>query len=205
MLTCVMSDVTLFRSYESFINQAPDCTIVQVVRATTARPGLFKSVDIEDHGIKLSYIDAGLGCNNPTARMLDKSKLIFLDQPVGSIISVGTGQTQAASIPTPSRIERILLNNTARATESIVTNCERTAQEIQGRFQNVPGVYFRFNVEQGLQNIDMADLGKLSVVAAHTMQYNQRAEVSSNMKLAAQATACGSEPITAAQIGMRKI
>jgi predicted acylesterase/phospholipase RssA len=199
-----MGNVTLFRSYECLAHPAPDCTIVQAVRATTARPGLFKSVDINDHGIRLSYIDSGLGCNNPTARMLDEAKLIFPDQHVGCIISVGTGQTQPASIPASGRLERILPNNTPKALTSIATDCERTAQEVQVRFRHTPGVYFRFNVEQGLQDTDMADLKKIPEVAAHARHYNQLVEVELKLKHAAQATVSASELITTAELGANK-
>lgn len=193
---------TLFRSYESAINRAPDCTIVQAVRATTARPGIFKPVEIDDHGIKLSYVDGGLGCNNPTARMLDEVKLIFPHRHAQSIISLGTGQIHPASVPNPGLIQRVLPTQATEAMERIATDCERTSQEIDKRFQHVPGVYFRFNVDQGLQDIQHSDFGELPEVAAHTMNHHQKADVNLMLDRATTVAIEGKEMVATEQLGM---
>jgi hypothetical protein len=195
---------TLFRSYESSNNRAPDCTIVEAVRATTARPGLFKPVDIEEHGIKLPFVDGGLGCNNPTACMLDEAKLIFPDRYVGCIISVGTGQSETASVPIPAWMPRGLTDTAIEAMGRIATDCERIAQDMYIRFQGTSSVYFRFNVEQGLQRIGMSDLNRLSEVVAHTRQYSQQAEVNWKFTSAAVAAALGNELVATDQLGQYK-
>jgi hypothetical protein len=42
------------------------------------------------------------------------------------------------------------------------TDCERVAQEMSVRFQDTPGIYFRFCIEKGMQDVGMADWEKLS-------------------------------------------
>ncbi|KAG8722151.1 hypothetical protein FRC09_006729 [Ceratobasidium sp. 395] len=192
--------VILFRSYISSENQAPDCTIIQAVRATTAHPGLFKPANIEDRGITLSFIDAGLGCNNPAARMLDEAKLVFQNQHVGCVISVGTGQTQPPSLPAYKRISRVLSDDSAQALQRIATDCEQTAQQLQVRFRDTPNTYFRFNIEQGLQDIGAADLRKLPEVVAHARNNNQLVEVSTKLNNAAKAAVSGGALVPVAQI-----
>jgi patatin-like phospholipase/acyl hydrolase len=192
---------TLFRSYESLHNRAPDCTIVEAVRATTARPGVFKPVNIEDHGVQLPYIDGGLGCNNPTACMLDEAKLIFPDRYAGCVISVGTGQSETASVPIPGWIQRVLTDTAIKAMKSIATDCDRVAQDMYSRFQDTSSVYFRFNVEQGLQRIGMSDFNRLSEVVAHTRQYNKQAEVNWKLNSAAVAAALGNELVATDRLG----
>ncbi|KAG9125347.1 hypothetical protein FRC07_007990 [Ceratobasidium sp. 392] len=187
-----MRGVTLFRSYLSSENQAPDCTVVQAVRATTARPGLFKPAKIDHHSVPLLFVDAGLGCNNPAAHMLDEAKLVFrADQRVGCIISVGTGQTQPASMPAYKRIGWAISNDSARALQMIATDCEETAQRLQVRFSETPNVYFRFNIEQGLQNTGITEFEKLPEVVAHTRHNHQLVEVSAKLREAAKAAALG--------------
>ncbi|KAF8609875.1 FabD/lysophospholipase-like protein [Ceratobasidium sp. AG-I] len=194
---------TLFRSYESTKNRAPDCTIVQAARATTAKPGIFKPVEIVDHGVRLSYIDGGLGCNNPTARMLDEAEFVFPSQHAQSIISLGTGQTHPSSIPSPSLIQRVLPTQATEAMEGIATDCERTSQEIHTRFQHVPGVYFRFNVGQGLQDIQHSELEKLPKVAAHTISHHQKVSVGSMLNQAVIATVEGKALVATEQLSGR--
>jgi hypothetical protein len=50
-------------------------------------------------------------------------------------------------------------------------DCEKPAQEIDQRFQGTTNIYFRLNVEQGLQSIELAKLESLNEVIAHTEQY----------------------------------
>ncbi|KAG9121121.1 hypothetical protein FRC07_003053, partial [Ceratobasidium sp. 392] len=182
-------------------NEAPDCTIVQAVRATTARPGLFKPTDISENNIKLSFADAGLGCNNPTEHMLDEAMLVFPGRHVGCIISVGTGQAQPASIPKSRRISWNSSKESTLALEKIATNCEQTAQLVEKRFRGGPDIYFRFNVEQGLQDMGMAELKRLPEVAAHARHYNQLVEVKSKLNSAAHATVSADALVPVAQLG----
>ncbi|KAG9102634.1 hypothetical protein FRC06_001587, partial [Ceratobasidium sp. 370] len=132
--------------------------------------------------------------------MLDEARLVFPKRQVGCIISVGTGQTQLASIPATRRIGWTSFNNSIRNFQRIATDCEETAQQLQARFRDTPGVYFRFNVAQGLQDTGMTELGKLPEVAAHTLQNNQLVEVNTKLKDAAKAAVSGGALIPTAQL-----
>ncbi|KAG8746921.1 hypothetical protein FRC10_003092 [Ceratobasidium sp. 414] len=195
-----VGDITLFRSYRSWRNEAPDCTIIQAVRATTARPGLFKPVEIEENHIKLPFADAGLGCNNPTALMLEEVSSIFPEREVGCVISVGTGQAQVVSIPKSRRISWNSSKDSIMALQRIATDCEQTAQVIEKRFLDTPNIYFRFNVEQGLQDTGMAELGRLPEIAAHARHYNQI--IDSKLKRAVHAVVSADALVPAAQLGI---
>ncbi|QRV99875.1 nephrocystin-3 protein [Ceratobasidium sp. AG-Ba] len=186
-----MRGVTLFRSYKYWENEAPDCSIVQAVRATTAQFGLFKPVDIFHHGVKLSFVDSSFGSNNPAAHMLDEAKSIFPGRDVGCIISVGTGQTIAADSPASRRIGWSSSNEVVQTLQRIATDSEKTSQELQVRFKDTPGVYFRFNVEQGLQDTNATDPTSLPQVAAHTMHHNQLVEVKAKLQEAVKAAVSG--------------
>lgn len=59
--------------------------------------------------------------------------------------------------------------------------CERVAQEMSVPFASTPGIYFRFNVDQGLQNIGPLDWEKTSEVMVHTRTYLIQSENSGRM------------------------
>lgn len=163
---------THFRTYRSFQNESPNCKIWEAGRATSAAPTFFKRISIADeHGLSLDFIDGGLGCNNPTARILAEAKHIFKDRYISTVVSVGTGQAKTIALPKPGFGQKVLPLDVVSVLKKIATDCERIAQDMAGRFEADPGVYFRFNVDQGLQNVGLGDWEKLNDVAAHTHAY----------------------------------
>lgn len=164
---------TCIRSYRVAANQGPECTIVEAARATTAVPGMFKPKVIDEHGVKMSYVGGGLGCNNPTAQLLAEAEWAFPNQPVACVISVGNGQLHSAHVPDPKRYHPLLPSKLLPVVEAIATDCERTNQELSVRFIHTKGVYFRFNIDQGMQDIGQWDAARLAEVQAHTRMYLQ--------------------------------
>ncbi|KAJ7464155.1 FabD/lysophospholipase-like protein [Mycena latifolia] len=171
----------LFRTYDSPHEPAAACTIWEAARATSAAPTFFKRIEIGPASRAEPFLDGGLGRNNPTGTVLEEAQLLFPNRRVACIVSIGTGQVKAAAIPPPSRFQRVLPLDVIHAMEAIVTDCEATNQEMLKRFVGTPGVYFRFNVEHGLQNIKLGEWERLGEVSAHTKQY--MSEQSVNEKL----------------------
>ncbi|KAG9089257.1 hypothetical protein FS749_001491 [Ceratobasidium sp. UAMH 11750] len=89
------------------------------------------------------------------------------------------------------------------ALQKIATDCEQTAQAIKRRFRDIPGTYFRFNVEQGLQDMGMDELKRLPEIVAHARCYNQTVEIGSKLEKAAHAVAQAPADtlVLAAQLG----
>jgi hypothetical protein len=54
-------------------------------------------------------------------------------------------------------------------------------------FTNSPNTYFRLNVEQGMQGIELSEWEKLANVEAHTIQYMKRKEVDEKLALVVNA------------------
>ncbi|KIJ39617.1 hypothetical protein M422DRAFT_174944, partial [Sphaerobolus stellatus SS14] len=168
----------LFRTYQSPEVNTYNCMIWEAARATSAAPTFFERISIAGPGHpKQSYIDGGLGRNNPTKQMLEEARLIFPDRHVACVISIGTGKLSTISIAKPSFFQRILPSELIRATIAIATDCEAIEQEVAQRFRSVPDFYCRFNVEQGMQSIGLAEFDKMENVIAHTDQYIRREEV----------------------------
>jgi hypothetical protein len=181
----------LFRTYSTPKYETFNCTIWEAARATSAGPNFFKRIVIGDQGSQHPYIGGGMGCNNPIMQVLEEAELIFPSRHVACIISIGTGQPQTTSLPTRSgfqqAFQQVLPLDIMIAMRDMAASCERSAREIATRFQGISNVYFRFNVEQGLQNVGLAQWEKLEYVTAHTEDYLHVMEV--DQKLGAAVTA----------------
>ena len=170
----------LFRTYRAPKHISPNCTIWEAVRATCASPTFFKHMVIDGE----SYVDGGMGCNNPVQQVLQEAELVFPDRHVACIISIGAGQARTISIPKPGWFQRVLPLKVVEAIRKIATDCEESAQVVARRFERTPGIYFRFNVEQGLQEIGLEQWERLDEVRAHTGQYIRMADVDSRLDAA---------------------
>jgi predicted acylesterase/phospholipase RssA len=177
----------LFRTYEAPAHKNPNCTIWEAARATSAAPTFFDRITITELGIGQSFVDGGLGRNNPTAQVLEEANLVFGSRQVACIVSIGTGQALPPGIPPPSVFHRVVPLDVVRALRGIATDCDATAEEISRRFMGTANVYFRFNVEQGLQNVGIAQWERLDEVMAHTGAYMSMAEVDPRLTAVVQA------------------
>ncbi|KAF8579258.1 FabD/lysophospholipase-like protein [Ramaria rubella] len=174
----------LFRTYETPKYPTFNCTIWEAARATSAAPTFFKQIMIGQPGSQEYYIDGGIGCNNPIKQILEEAQVIFPGRTVACVISIGTGQSQTIGIPTPNLFQRVLPLDVIQVLRSISTDCEQSAQEIAQRFQSLPNVYIRFNVEQGLQGVGLSQWERLHEVTTHTGQYIRNVEVNQKLDIA---------------------
>ncbi|CAE6402265.1 unnamed protein product [Rhizoctonia solani] len=181
----------VFRSYQVHANPGPDCTIWEAASACMAHPELFKSVEIGEPPLVESFIDGGLGCNNPLERVLSEVKALYPDRHVASIISIGAGHTRTIQIreirPTMGPFRRILPTDINSVMTGIATESERVAEGMATRFHNIKNVYFRFNVQHGAQNIGLDEWKKLSEIHAHTRAYINNAEAQQKLENASHA------------------
>ncbi|KAJ7830374.1 FabD lysophospholipase-like protein [Mycena leptocephala] len=166
-----MSLPVLFRTYNTTNNPAINCTIWQAGRATSAAPTFFKQIRIGPPGIEEAFVDGGMGQNNPIATLLLEAQVVFPDHQIACIISLGTGQPHTIKIPTPSLLKRLFPLDVIEAIKGIATDCEKQHQLSAHHFDPVPHVYFRFNVERGMQDIQLNQWERLGDVAANTRQY----------------------------------
>ena len=174
-----MNIPVLFRTYHS--REMPfDCKIWEAARATSATPTLFKPIEI---GMAQPFIDGGLGHNNPSRLLLDEAKDLFGNRQIGCLVSIGAGQAEIVSITNPGIFQRIIPTDITNVLKAITTDCEATHESMLGLFANSPNTYFRLNVEQGMQGIDLSEWDKLSKIAAHTFHYLKKKEVDEKLAL----------------------
>ncbi|KAJ7667317.1 acyl transferase/acyl hydrolase/lysophospholipase [Mycena rosella] len=162
----------LFRSYNTPEEPASDCMIWEAARATTAMPDLFKPVEINLSGRKQRYSGGCLGHNNPTSLVLAEARTLYSSNALVLVASIGNGHPETIQIP-KSRSPGDL----AQAMSQIVWDCEKTHEDIAYRFQGLPNTYFRFNVQQGMQELKLRAWEKSSKVSAHTRAYVKTQDV----------------------------
>jgi predicted acylesterase/phospholipase RssA len=173
----------LFRTYPSRETHS-GCKIWEAARATSAAPTFFKRIEI---GRGQPFVDGGLGRNNPSRVVLDEASASFRARSIGCLVSIGTGQAEIISIKKPGFLQQVVPTDVIEALKAISTDCEATHEDMQRLFANSPNTYFRLNVEQGMQGIELSEWEKLAHVEAHTMHYMKRKEVDEKLALVVNA------------------
>ncbi|KAG9119195.1 hypothetical protein FRC07_005926 [Ceratobasidium sp. 392] len=163
----------LLRTYSVIAKALPNCSIWQAARATSAAPSFFKPAMITDVVGPWRFVDGGLGYNNPTKKLLQEVAEQFPDRKVACVLSLGTGQGNVIRVRAAEGIPKPYLWKMRKTLQQIATDCEDTHAKLSGRFQTRTNVYFRFNVDQGLQGVGLEEWKKHGRVQAHTMAYTQ--------------------------------
>ncbi|PVG00806.1 FabD/lysophospholipase-like protein [Serendipita vermifera] len=141
----------LFRNYGVRATSDYNPTLVQTILASCSFPSMFEPVQIGKERYKENFISGALNCPNPTREAITESSGIFGNQaPISVILSLGAGQGNVISLESAASEEerRQLL-------QSVVADNarERTHQELE-RLIHSSGMYFRLNVQKGLENVD---------------------------------------------------
>lgn len=178
-----MEHPRLFRTYRVRENAGVNCEIWEAARATTAAPTFFKRVTIGEEGqFKEEFIDGGVRCNNPADEVLEEAKRVFGDdRMLNCLVSIGTGHPGVIGLSKPDGFQRLLPTELINALKQIATDCEKKSKELISRFQNVNGLYFRFNVSHGLEKVSLEEWKKMAEVKTHTHAYLEDNDVSSSM------------------------
>lgn len=124
------------------------------------------------------FIGAGMGCNNPVQQVLDEAELVFgPKRQVDCILSIGTGQPETIGLREPDAFQKLLLMKIIRVLKALVTESEKAAERLVKSYENVSGVYFRLNVEQGVQGVTLAEWDRLGEVRTNTTAYLNKSHV----------------------------
>lgn len=176
-----METPVLFRSYESG-TRAVDCTIIQACRATSAAETYFPHITIGDQ----VYTDGGLGRNNPVDELVREAKSYYrqkgykVRKPT-CIVSIGTGLMSLINLKEAEQktwwkrmavTERIGLN-VAPILADIVSNCEEAHRRMLETCHNNDEtyLYFRFNVDRGLEKIPLDEYEAAGDIESATANY----------------------------------
>ncbi|PYH40038.1 phospholipase, patatin family protein, partial [Aspergillus saccharolyticus JOP 1030-1] len=162
-------DIVRLRSYP--VPGKPDipATICQAARATSAATTFFDPVSI---GAR-RFADGALGANNPVEEVEREASDIWcretgdLKPLVKCFISIGTGN------PGKKAIEDNLFKFMSKTLPELTTQTEYSESKFIANWRQHYNSkrYFRFNVEQGLQEVGLAEYQDQGLIEAATQGY----------------------------------
>lgn len=116
----------IFRSYYiPGYGPASKCPIWQAARATTAAPTFFKAMEITNPSPAISFVDGGVGYNNPSKLAQQEAKHLWPEIKSSCLVSIGTGRQSSVDMVNPS----------------ILANDIETQRNFFGRLKDfVPGI-----------------------------------------------------------------
>jgi hypothetical protein len=117
-------------------------------------------------------------------------------------LSIGTGQAEIFGIRKPGFFQQILPTDVIDALRKISTDCEAIHEDMTLLFANSPNIYFRINVEQGMQSIKLSEWEKMANVEAHTMLYLKKEEVGQKLALVINSIKSPKAQLMMEQFGM---
>lgn len=144
-------------------------TICDASLATSAATGFFDPVSI---GAR-QFVDGALGANNPVDEVEGEASNIWCSETgdikplVKCFISIGTGN------PGIKTIEDNMLKFLSRTLVDLATDTESTERKFIAKWRQHYDEkrYFRFNVEQGLQGLGLAEYKEQGTIESATDSY----------------------------------
>jgi hypothetical protein len=116
-------------------------------------------------------------------QLVAEAELVFGDtREVACIVSIGTGKPKVTSFKKPAfGLQRILPLDLIEVLKNMATDSEATAAEVAGRYKQCPGVYYRLNVDRGLEDVSLEEWEKLGEVKTHTLEYLNQDDISQSI------------------------
>ncbi|KAK0446050.1 acyl transferase/acyl hydrolase/lysophospholipase [Desarmillaria tabescens] len=172
----------LFRTYDHPKEAPKACKVWEAGRATCAMPVLFKRIEIGPKYRKQPYIDGGMGRNNPAKVVLDEARVLYPAREVACLTSIGTGYPKTIAVTAAKSHRSSSVEAVDEALVMMATDCEGTAQDLAKQYRDTPDVYFRLNVQRGMEQITPEQWDRFSEVGSHTDQYLKDENVEPNVE-----------------------
>ena len=161
--------VTRLRSYTVSNEDTLPATICEAALATSAATRFFDSATIGDQ----HFVDGAFGANNPVEEVEEEAADIWcttsreIKPLVKCFVTLGTGCP--ARVPMDDNIFKFL----SKTLVTLATKPESTERRFMARWSNElkENRLFRFNVEQGLQEVHMTDCSKRGLIESATLDY----------------------------------
>lgn len=175
-----------FRTYKDN-NISDDCAIWEAARASTAAPTFFKAAEISvQPNITETFIDGGMGCNNPTLELCAEAQEVYKNRKIDCIVSLGTGTLSSSELSRPSWWQAKIPIHVVPTLVNIVNDCEKTHDIMFRDFKNNPDTYFRFSVP-GMGDVGLEEWKLLGKIRGKTVAYLNSPEVDPKVNAAVKA------------------
>ncbi|KAJ5640825.1 hypothetical protein N7528_000450 [Penicillium herquei] len=163
--------VTRLRSYSVSNEDTLSPTICEAALATSAATGFFESVQIGNR----QFVDGAFGANNPVEEVEEEASDIWctasreIKPLVKCFLTLGTG------CPANVSMSNNMLQFLSKTLVRLATKPESTERRFMARWSNESkeNRLFRFNVDQGLQDVHMTDYSKRGLMESATHDYLQ--------------------------------
>jgi hypothetical protein len=186
---------TVLRTYLVRSQLPSPITVIDAALASCSVQPDFAPVSSGSGYKKKVYIAAALGANNPVCDVITEAHELFGgDSTVAFLLSLGTGHPGTIPIPPEGTVD---IHQLMR---DMMNDCERRAQEFERRLGRV-GVYFRFSVQQGMQNIHGGQATDPSWIASQTEAYLLDQRTSDNIDALLRTSNAPKKHVTLSQLG----
>ncbi|KAK7499907.1 hypothetical protein BaRGS_00008755 [Batillaria attramentaria] len=169
----------LFRNYnlppESYSKYPGSCTneIWEVIRASTAAPGYYEDFILNNY----VHLDGGVMVNNPTALAIHESRLLWPDESLQCVVSLGTGRYEPNKEVTAPR------GLSLREKISKIVDSATDTEGVHNIMTDLmpPATYFRFNPYLSEElHLDEIREDKLELMQRDTQMYLRKNEYKLN-------------------------
>lgn len=127
-------------------------------------------------GSEQELVGGAMGSGNPSRELSFELQNKFKKNiKIAIILSLGSGNPGTLTMSSSSDA-----NEWAGVLQNMITNNEKVAQEIYQQLGHL-GIYYRFSVEQGLQDLNASRLSDLTWLETQTDVYIQQEEVSQDL------------------------
>ncbi|OJJ80604.1 uncharacterized protein ASPGLDRAFT_38966 [Aspergillus glaucus CBS 516.65] len=179
-ITQETKEIMHLRSYQVPGKDEIPATICQAARATSAATTFFKPVSI---GAR-RFADGALGANNPADEVEREASDVWcggtgdLKPLVKCFISIGTGN------PGKKAMEDNLFKFVSKTLPGLATQTEHTEKNFTAKWRQHYDEkrFFRFNVDQGLQEVGLAEYQVQGLIEAATGGYLDHQAVAFQMR-----------------------
>lgn len=170
-----------YQLLRSYINPFVDthCELWEAARATSAAPLFFEPITFQKSGDV--FVDGVLQLNNPVRELVNEADRIWPGVPISCLVSIGTGCVKVGELnPKVHKMIRTVIQMSMHAENA----AEAFMKEQRGRSLFDEKRYYRFNVEQGIQEVEMDDCddGALNRMKQRTTTYVQGTAISVQME-----------------------
>lgn len=130
------------------------------------------------------FVDCAMRLNNPVYEVVREAERISQPLSIGCILGLGTGWSDSISLEDPK------LHNLVRACRKIALDAQQKAEEFlhdsRGTELWKAQKYFRFNVEQGLQDVKLNEWKESEKMDAMTTSYLSRKDKAEKLRACAR-------------------
>ncbi|KAH8813726.1 acyl transferase/acyl hydrolase/lysophospholipase [Flagelloscypha sp. PMI_526] len=149
-----------------------NASVLEVMRATTAGRDLFTDARVGQKPTWELFGGADCANNNPAYHTIEEAKRLWPNSPPPYVISLGAGQVGTISLPASSTKRAQAFY---KVLKKICADCELVHESLT-RTQH-PSHYHRFNVEHGLEDMNLWSLMARDSVTTTTINYTCRGHI----------------------------